>query len=109
MDFLGSEPSLVDTSIRAALANSLRCLHVREQYMKTLVYNIFIAAIIFVTVGGVLYFRYKGILTVAEKQRRSDKRQAQILEKIRKMEIPQTINIGEISDVWNTSGTINCA
>ena len=78
-------PTLCETGVKYFIRSSLKELHhEREQRINT-IFNITMALTFITVVGGFLMYRYKGKLSVEEKQVRSRQKQEYIVGKLQKL------------------------
>lgn len=84
------EPKLIEPGVRYFLDATLKqCQKSREKY-ESLIFNLVIFLIFSFVIGLVLTYKYKGKMTLVEKEINSAKKQQYIMEKIKTMQQMQT-------------------
>lgn len=78
-----AKPSLVEIGVKSFFRETLKqCREFRNRY-NNLLFNLSMAAIFSLVLGGLLWYKYKGKLTPAEKERKEVQKQQYILSKIK--------------------------
>ena len=76
-------PSLVAPGVKCFFNESLKQSYSYRKKYEYIFYNLLGLFIFIIILGGILYYKYKGKLTTIEKQMKSNKDRAYILEKIK--------------------------
>ena len=78
-------PTLCESGVKYFIRSSLKESHrLRENYYNT-IYNTFMLVLFILCVFGVLFYRYKGKLTIEERRLRDRQKQMYIIGKLQKL------------------------
>ena len=79
-----SKPSLIEPSVRVFTTGTLKhCKRLRDEYYSY-VFNLGAFLLFFFVLFGLLYYKYKGKLTPAEKEKKETEKKHYILSTIKK-------------------------
>jgi membrane protein insertase Oxa1/YidC/SpoIIIJ len=81
------KPILTEPGVKYFLSNTLKNCHEIKNKFHTLVFNVGLFIIFLLILISILYFKYKGKLTLAEKYQKDKEKQEYILSKIQKFEL----------------------
>tara|TARA_Y100000590_G_C15511198_1_gene935480 strand:- start:198 stop:506 length:309 start_codon:yes stop_codon:yes gene_type:complete len=82
-------PNLVEPGIKYYIRQTLRNCNNIKNYYRNVCFNIIVFIIFIIVVGGVLYYKYKGVMNITEKKKREEQKKKYILEQIQKMHTMQ--------------------
>jgi hypothetical protein len=78
-----TKPILIEPGVKYFLSETLKqCKDFKDKYYNTL-FNISLAVFLFLLVSLILFYKYKGKLTPAEKESKNREKQQYILSKIK--------------------------
>jgi hypothetical protein len=78
-----TKPILIEPGVKYFLSETLKqCKDFKEKYYNT-IFNISLAAFLFLLIFVILFFKYKGKLTPSEKESKNREKQQYILSKIK--------------------------
>lgn len=78
-------PRLIEPGVRYFLSGTLKeCRNFKDRN-ETILFNISMAGLLFILIGGFLYYRYKGKLTPAELEIKTRKKKEYIISKLNQM------------------------
>ena len=81
------QTKLVEPGVRFFLRKTLRNCREKKNIVYTRLFNIGLFLAFVSVLGGILYYKYKGKLTPAEKKARKDKEELYLTEKIKSMKV----------------------
>jgi len=79
------KPSLTEFTTKYYIRHSLKETRLFKDKYITIFINIFLFLLFFMTLGGLLYYKYKGKLTPEEKYNISKRKQQYIFEKLHRI------------------------
>jgi hypothetical protein len=79
---INSSPSLIEPGVRYFLSGTLKECRKFKDFHASIFFNIYMACILIIIIGGFLLFRYKGKLTPAELEIKNRKKQEYIMSKL---------------------------
>jgi hypothetical protein len=78
-------PRLIEPGVRYFLSGTLKECRKFKDRNESIIFNISMAGLLFVLIGGFLYYRYKGKLTPAELEIKNTKKKEYIVSKLNQM------------------------
>jgi hypothetical protein len=78
-------PRLIEPGVRYFLSGTLKECRKFKDRNESIIFNISMAGLLFVLIGGFLYYRYKGKLTPAELEIKNTKKKEYIVSKLHQM------------------------
>lgn len=83
MDIL--KPSLTENLSKFHIRNSLKEVRIKKNKFITIFFNIFVFLLFVGSIGGFLYYKYKGKLTEEEKEIKDNQKKMYLFEKLHKI------------------------
>ena len=83
-------PSLTEPGVKYFLRETLKKCRDKKYKFFSFVFNLVMFVAFVGLFGGILYYKYKGKLTIEEKQKRNLKQQEWIMEKIKTHKKPES-------------------
>jgi hypothetical protein len=85
MNSLLTAPKLIEPGVRYFLSGTLKeCRKFKDRHSSVL-FNIYMASLLILVIGGFLYYRYKGKLTPVEIEVKNRKKKEYIISKLHQM------------------------
>ena len=81
------QTNLVEPGVRYFLRKTLKGCREKKNIIYSRIFNVALFIAFMSVLGGILYYKYKGKLTPAEKKARKDKQELYLTEKIKSMQI----------------------
>jgi len=78
-------PRLIEPGVRYFLSGTLKECRKFKDRNESILFNISMAGLLFIIIGGFLYYRYKGKLTPAEQEIKTRKKKEYIISKLNQM------------------------
>jgi hypothetical protein len=91
-----SKPILTEPGIKYFLHQTLKQCHITKNAFHTAVFNIGLLLGFIIILAAILFFKYKGKTTPAEKQKKDYEKQQYILSKITKLQNTKRIERQEL-------------
>lgn len=85
MNTILTSPKLIEPGVRYFLSGTLKECRKFKDKNATILFNITMAALLVLVIGGFLTYRYKGKLTPAEVELKNTKKKEYIISKIHQM------------------------
>jgi hypothetical protein len=85
MNSLLISPKLIEPGVRYFLSGTLKECRKFKDKNETIIFNIYMACILIIIIGGFLYYRYKGKLTPVELEIKQRKKKEYIISKLHQM------------------------
>jgi len=85
MNSIITSPRLIEPGVRYFLSGTLKECRKFKDNNASIFFNIYMAFILVVVIGGFLYYRYKGKLTPAEMEIKHRKKKEYIISKLNQM------------------------
>lgn len=79
-------PSLIEPGVKYFLNESLKQCHIFKAKYNNTLYNIIILIVFLIILGILLLYKYKGKLTIEEKEQKEEEKRIYILSKIKNYE-----------------------
>jgi len=81
-----SKPTLTEPGVKYFLNQTLKQCHIAKNQFHNVVFNVSILTVFLLFLAGVLFYKYKGRLTPAEKASKDREKQQYILSKIKQFQ-----------------------
>jgi hypothetical protein len=78
-------PRLIEPGVRYFLSGTLKECRKFKDRNENIIFNMSMAGLLFILIGGFLYYRYKGKLTPAELEIKNTKKKEYIVSKLHQM------------------------
>lgn len=78
-------PKLIEPGVRYFLSGTLKECRKFKDNNATIIFNFSMTCLLFMLIGGFLYYRYKGKLTPAEVEMKNRKKKEYIISKLNQM------------------------
>ena len=85
MNSILTSPKLIEPGVRYFLSGTLKECRKFKDKNATILFNISMAALLVLVIGGFLMYRYKGKLTPAEVELKNTKKKEYIISKLNQM------------------------
>ena len=85
MNSLLTAPKLIEPGVRYFLSGTLKECRKFKDKNSSILFNIYMACLLIVVIGGFLYYRYKGKLTPVEFEVKNRKKKEYIISKLHQM------------------------
>jgi len=85
MNAILTSPKLIEPGVRYFLSGTLKECRKFKDKNATILFNISMAALLVLVIGGFLMYRYKGKLTPAEVELKNTKKKEYIISKLNQM------------------------
>jgi hypothetical protein len=85
MNTLLTSPRLIEPGVRYFLSGTLKECRKFKDNNASIFFNLYMAGLLALVIGGFLYYRYKGKLTPAEVEVKNTKKKEYIISKLHQM------------------------